>query len=85
LKHNFYLLANEDMIMAKELTEKQREARIEQIENAATEAVYSLQLGKDKAIRFILRNVKGSNVKQARKALLYVCTSYKAQEPDYEF
>jgi hypothetical protein len=67
------------------LTTEQLEQKTEALENAATEAVYGLQLGKDKAIRFILRNVKGANVKQARKALLYVCTSYKADEPDYEF
>ena len=67
------------------LTAEQLEQKTEALENAATEAVYGLQLGKDKAIRFILRNVKGANVKQARKALLYVCTSYKADEPDYEF
>ena len=67
------------------LTAEQLEQKTEALENAATEAVYGLQLGKDKAIRFILRNVNGANVKQARKALLYVCTSYKADEPDYEF
>lgn len=67
------------------LTAEQLEYKTEALENAATEAVYGLQLGKDKAIRFILRNVNGANVKQARKALLYVCTSYKADEPDYEF
>jgi len=67
------------------LTQEQVTKKTEQLEDVATEAVYGLQLGKDKAIRFILRKVKGSNVKQARKALLYVCTSYKADEPDYEF
>ena len=67
------------------LTQDQVAQKTEHLEDAATEAVYGLQLGKDKAIRFILRKVKGSNVKQARKALLYVCTSYKAEEPDYEF
>lgn len=52
--------------------------------DAANEAVFGLQLSKDKAIRFILRNVKNSNVKQARKALEYACTSYKNEEPLYE-
>ena len=66
------------------LTPEQLESKTEQLEDAATEAVYGLQLGKDKAIRFILKKVKGANVKQARKALLYVCISYKATEPDYE-
>ena len=67
------------------LTEEQVNQKTEELEDMATKAVYELQLGKDKAIRYILKNVKGSNVKQARKALLYVCTSYKANEPDYEF
>ena len=52
--------------------------------DAATEAVFGLQLSKDKAIRFILRNVKNSNVKQARKALEFACTSDKNEEPMYE-
>jgi len=56
-----------------------------ELKDAATEAVFGLQLSKDKAIRFILRNVKGSNVKQARKALEFACTSYKMEEPDYNF
>lgn len=57
----------------------------QELKDAATEAVFGLQLSKDKAIRFILRNVKGSNVKQARKALEFACTSYKMEEPDYNF
>tara|TARA_B110001454_G_C12427558_1_gene312116 strand:+ start:306 stop:521 length:216 start_codon:yes stop_codon:yes gene_type:complete len=67
------------------LTPEQVAHKTEVLEDSATKAVYELQLGKDKAIRFILKNVKGSNVKQARKALTFVCTSYKADEPDYEF
>ena len=67
------------------LTEQQVARRTEELEDSATKAVYELQLGKDKAIRFILKNVKGSNVKQARKALQFECTSYKADGPDYEF
>ena len=55
------------------------------LNDAANEAVFGLQLSKDKAIRFILRNVKDSNVKQARKALEYICTSYNYDEsPNYE-
>lgn len=57
----------------------------ENLNEAANEAVFGLQLSKDKAIRFILRNVKNSNVKQARKALEYICTSYNYDEsPNYE-
>jgi len=67
------------------LTQDQLERKTTELEDSATKAVYELQLGKDKAIRFILKNVKGANVKQARKALQFVCTSYNADEPDYEF
>ena len=53
--------------------------KAQELKDAATEAVFGLQLGKDQAIRFILRNVKGANVKQARKALVVVLyKSYKA-------
>jgi len=64
---------------------KSTQYRAEEMDLAASQAVYGLQLSKDKAIRFILRRVKGSDVRQARKALHYVCTSYKTNEPDYGF
>jgi hypothetical protein len=62
-----------------------QQLQAKELKDAATEAVFGLQLSKDKAIRFILRNVKGANVKQARKALEFACTSYKMEEPDYNF
>lgn len=73
----------EELVMNNVFEPVKNQFRAQELKDAATEAVFGLQLSKDKAIRFILRNVKGSNVKQARKALEFACTSYKMEEPDY--
>ena len=73
----------EELVMNNVFEPVKNQFRAQELKDAATEAVFGLQLSKDKAIRFILRNVKGSNVKQARKALEFACTSYKMEEPNY--
>ena len=72
-----------EMIMSNIFEAVGNKFKAQELKDAATEAVFGLQLSKDQAIRFILRNGKGSTIKQARKALEFSCTSYKNTEPDY--